>query len=363
VEVLVQKALVLGAGYMGSAITFPLSDNGIEVNLWGTWLDDNLIESSIKGFHPKLKKPLPGNVKLFYWQDITTALEDIEIIFIGIASEGFVKVFKLLLDNLTPGRNYCFFKLTKGFVEYEGKILRATEAALEMYNRKIKDKKFSDSGKILWASVGGPVRAIDLASRTPSATVYGLSDIKMENILKSFSTDYYRIFPSDDIEGVEICSTFKNVYAMAAGICDGIFKKENEGTYYNIVAFLFNQAVQEIARIVEITGKNSRIVFDLAGIGDLHVTSAAGRNRRYGELVGSGVDGKTAFKKMYDEGEFGEGYVALKLSIPWLSNRYKITKNYIKEKLPLLDTLDRIIFKKENAMQSIKMLVRRLGQR
>ncbi len=56
------KAAVIGAGYMGSAITFPLSANNIEVNLWGTWLDDKIIESSLAGFHPKLKKALPPSV-------------------------------------------------------------------------------------------------------------------------------------------------------------------------------------------------------------------------------------------------------------------------------------------------------------
>ncbi|MEI7616350.1 MAG: glycerol-3-phosphate dehydrogenase, partial [Actinomycetota bacterium] len=96
---------VLGAGYMGSAITFPLADNGNKVNLWGTWLDDSLIESSLKGFHPKLKKPLPENVNLYYWQDMGPALEDSEIIFFGIASEGFVNVFKMLLEHLKPEKD------------------------------------------------------------------------------------------------------------------------------------------------------------------------------------------------------------------------------------------------------------------
>ena len=46
------RAAVIGAGYMGSAITFPLSVNNIEVNLWGTWLDDKIISSSLAGYHP-----------------------------------------------------------------------------------------------------------------------------------------------------------------------------------------------------------------------------------------------------------------------------------------------------------------------
>ena len=53
------RVAVLGAGYMGSAITFPLADNGTDINLWGTWLDDDILEASHRGEHPKLKKKLP----------------------------------------------------------------------------------------------------------------------------------------------------------------------------------------------------------------------------------------------------------------------------------------------------------------
>ena len=146
---------------------------------------------------------------------------------------------------------------------------------------------------------------------------------RMDNIqkqLKRFSTDYYRIFPVNDYTGVEICSTFKNIYSIAAGICDGLFKKNLSGLYHNAVAFLFNQAVLEIQHIVKIAGGNPQTAFGLAGMGDLHVTSVAGRNRRYGEMVGGGVEPGAAFKKMFDEGEYGEGYMALKLAVPWLSN-------------------------------------------
>ena len=51
---MLKKAAILGAGYMGSAITFPLADNGIKINLWGTWLDDAIIDSCRKEYHPKL---------------------------------------------------------------------------------------------------------------------------------------------------------------------------------------------------------------------------------------------------------------------------------------------------------------------
>ncbi len=89
-----KKAAVLGAGYMGSAITFPLSDNQVEVNLWGTWLDDEIIKSCINGYHPKLKKKMPDNVKFFYSHDLKKAVNDVDMIFVGVTSNGFLDVFK-----------------------------------------------------------------------------------------------------------------------------------------------------------------------------------------------------------------------------------------------------------------------------
>jgi glycerol-3-phosphate dehydrogenase (NAD(P)+) len=159
------KAAVLGAGYMGSAITYPLSDNGIETNLWGTWLDNDLIESSLSGFHPKLKKPLQDGVFPIYSKDLKNAVKNADIIFIAVNSEGFIPVFKMLLDVVE--KNYYFFKLTKGLVNYNGKIVRASQAAYDMFCKKFGSEEF------LWATVGGPVRALDLAYKTVSATIKG----------------------------------------------------------------------------------------------------------------------------------------------------------------------------------------------
>jgi glycerol-3-phosphate dehydrogenase (NAD(P)+) len=150
---------------------------------------------------------------------------------------------------------------------------------------------------------------------------------------------------------------------MAAGICDGIYKKAQETLYYNLVSFIFNQAVIEMAKIIRVLGCMQETVHDLAGVGDLHVTSSAGRNRRYGEMVGGGTDGEEAFMKMYREGEYGEGYIALKLVIPWLTRSgFKgIDKDFIKDELPLLDTLDRVIIGKSDPAVELKKLISRLG--
>ena len=343
------KAAVIGAGYMGSAITFPLSANNIEVNLIGTWLDEDIIASSLAGYHPKLKKPLPGLVKPVYWQDMASAVKGTDIIFIAVTSEGFVNVFSQVLDAID--KNYYFFKLTKGLVSYKGSVVRATQAAHDMFKLKFPNYDF------MWATVGGPVRALDLSQEIPSVSMYGITSKKIIDIILSFSTDYYRIVPNEDLVGVEVSSTFKNIYSIAPGICDGLYKGKKDNYYYNFVALLFSQAATEISRIVELTGGNKKTAFDFAGVGDLYVTSAAGRNRRYGELVGKGVNPDEAFNKMLDEGEYGEGYVALKLAIQWLKNIDEAILN----ELPLFNTLYRIIFENCNPESELKKFVTKIG--
>jgi len=345
------KAAVIGAGYMGSAITFPLSANNIEVNLVGTWLDEDLIASSLAGYHPKLKKPLPGLVKPIYWQDMASAVEDVDIIFIAVTSEGFVNVFSQVLDAID--KNYYFFKLTKGLVEYKGSVVRATQAAHDMFKLKFPTLDF------MWASVGGPVKAVELSDKIITASIYALNSKNLKDLAYGFSTDYYTITITDDIIGVEVSSTFKNVYSVVIGICDGLFKSTKEGMYHNFNAFLFSQAMIEMSKIAEKAGGRKETVFDLAGIGDFYVASMSGRNRRYGEYVGSGENPQKIFEKMFDEGEVAEGYLALKIGIEWVKS---LGNNLINE-TPLLSSLYKIIFNDHDPIQELKNFTKEMSNR
>ena len=345
------KAAVIGAGYMGSAITFPLSANNIEVNLIGTWLDEDIIASSLAGYHPKLKKPLPGLVKPVYWQDMASAVKGTDIIFIAVTSEGFVNVFSQVLDAID--KNYYFFKLTKGLVSYKGSVVRATQAAHDMFKLKFPNYDF------MWATVGGPAKAVELSDKITTASIYGLNNITLKNLAYGFSTDYYPITITDDIPGVEVSSAFKNVYAIAIGICDGLFKSTREGMYHNFSGFIFNQAMIEMSKIAAKSGGRKETVFDLAGIGDFYVASLSGRNRRYGEFVGKGENPKKIFKKMFDEGEVAEGYLALKIGIEWVKS---LSNNLINE-TPLLNSLYKIIFNDHDPIQELKNFTKEMSSK
>lgn len=328
------KITVLGAGYMGSAITFPLAKNGFEVNLWGTWLDDEIISACRKGEHPKLKVPLMPGIRLFHSQDLFPAVREADIIFIGVSSEGFLHVFKKLLDVLE--KNTYIFTLTKGFAEENDKIERTSDAARQLLAQKFGSP---EEPEFHWVSVGGPVKALELARNIPTVSVYGSADPAMLEIAKSFSTKNYRVIASEDQAGVELCAAFKNVYSMAMGMIDGLYGKKMPGNYHNFSSLIFNQGILEISRIVERAGGQKSTVFDNAGIGDLYTTSQSGRNRLFGELIGEGNPPDEVYHQLLDSGELAEGYHTLKAGMKWI----KDLDGSLISRLPLLGIIHDII--------------------
>jgi glycerol-3-phosphate dehydrogenase (NAD(P)+) len=328
----VLKVAVLGAGYMGSAVTFPLSARGVQVNLWGTWLDDGIVEACGRGAHPKLKVPLPGGVALFRSGELEGALDGVDAVFVAVTSEGFCAVFGMALAAMK--RNLPILTLTKGFTRFGGRVSRISGAAELIFRERF------PSERLLWASIGGPVKAVELARAMPTSTVYGTLSSEVRDLAGTFATGCYRVFTSTDVTGVELSSAFKNVYAIALGICDGMYGTRFPELYHNLRAFVFTQAVKEMAIIAEKAGGRSETVNGLPGTGDLHVTASSGRNRRFGELIGAGRTGKEAYEHMAAEGETAEGYGALEHGADFARD----LEIPVERELPLLSMLNGAVF-------------------
>jgi len=326
----IKRVAVLGAGYMGSAITFPLSHNDIAVNLWGTWLDDDIVRTSEQGPHPKLGRKLPESVRLFMSDRLTEAVSDVDAVFVGVTSEGFIPVFSGYLEAVREP--LPVFTLTKGFADFGDTVTSIYEAGKRLSTRRFGEAPMD------WVSIGGPVKAVELAGEIPTATVYGGSP-GLGGAAASFSTDYYRVFRTHDMRGVELCSAFKNVYAIVMGVCDGLF--HGSGTnYHNLKSFIYNQAVRELAIIVSKLNGLRETAFDLAGVGDLYVTAASGRNGRFGSRIGMGGKPDAVYDEMKREGEIAEGYHTLALGRRYLQrNGFETARE-----LPLFEAVHAIIF-------------------
>jgi glycerol-3-phosphate dehydrogenase (NAD(P)+) len=135
------------------------------------------------------------------------------------------------------------------------------------------------------AVLSGPNHAVEVANFTPTATVIGaLQEEIGKKLQRVISTKSFRAYTSPDIVGIEVGGALKNVFAIAAGIADGL------GLGDNSKAALVTRSLAEMARLGSALGGKRETFQGLSGAGDLIVTcfSRHSRNRRVGERIGRG---------------------------------------------------------------------------
>ncbi len=279
--------VILGAGVMGSAFSFPLSDAGQDVHLVGTHLDREWIEETrTTGVHPKLKSKIPDKVVPFTHDQLGEVLHDNpDLIVLGVSSAGVdwaIQQLGPLLKKPIP-----IIMLTKG--------LAAHDDTLHILPHVVRDRLADyDLNDVPVGAVGGPCIAGELAARRDSSAVIAHPDPSLLDwILTLVATPYYHVRPSADIIGVEVCAALKNFYALAVGYPKGLLKKQGEASngalMHNLSAGLFTQALAEMSYTVDFLGGTLASVHGLPGSGDLYVTCQAGRNNRMGSLFGLGM--------------------------------------------------------------------------
>jgi glycerol-3-phosphate dehydrogenase (NAD(P)+) len=294
---------------------------------------------------------LPPEVELFGSDRLEEALAGAGLLFLAVSSEGFVPVLERLLASpaLPPG--LPLFCLTKGFIAHEGRIVLASVRGAELYRSRFPGSPFR------WASIGGPVKAAELARGVPTASVYALSDPSLGPFLASFRTPYYRVRRSDDLIGLELCAALKNAYAILLGICDGLFRGSAAGPVDNLKALLLSRAVDELAGIVEAGGGRASTAYGPAGIGDLYVTAQSGRNRLLGERIGAGGEPAQAYSLMCSSGQLAEGYLAVRHGPSFLAGLAAPPAGGRE----LLDALYRILFEGAGCRGELERLTRGYG--
>jgi len=149
---------------------------------------------------------------------------------------------------------------------------------------------------------GGPCLAKGLANRVHTSVVFANKDIEIaKKISQLVSTDYYHIFTSDDVIGVETCAAIKNIFSMIIGASQGLCSSNNskeigEKNYLNTAASLLQQSIYEMVIFTEKLKGKRGTVMGLAGIADLYVSADGGRNSKMGQYLGQGMTFKEAKK-------------------------------------------------------------------
>jgi glycerol-3-phosphate dehydrogenase (NAD(P)+) len=254
---------VIGAGSWGTALAILLSGNGYPIWLWGrdpAHIDLLASERCNKRFLPGIRFPeliTPS-------ADLPEILEQVNDVLIAVPSAGFRATLKLVKPYLKNTSRIIW--ATKGMDPGTGKLLH--EVIVETLGDVID-----------YAIISGPSFAHEVAAGLPTAiTVASNNSAFATDIASRLHNIRFRAYTSEDVIGVEIGGSVKNVLAIAAGCSDGL------GFGANSRAALVTRGLAELMRFGVVLGGQRETFMGLAGLGDLILTCTDdhSRNRRLG---------------------------------------------------------------------------------
>lgn len=279
-----RKIAILGAGMMGSALAFPAAENGNEVRIIGTCLDDEIIDGYIKTRkHEKFCRAFPENVSFHYFSDWKNQVQDCDFVIGGVSSFGVDWFLDEVLMQLDP--HMPVLSVTKG--------LRATEDGTLLSYPGFWESELAKRGiHRTICAIGGPCTSYELVFMDPSEVAFcGRDNDALRMMKEAMQRPYYHISLTNDVIGLESAVALKNAYAMAVTLAVGLNTRwhgENEPQHYNSQAGTFTQAVRETHALMLMQG--GTFESECIGLGDLYVTIFSGRTRRCGVLMGQGLN-------------------------------------------------------------------------
>jgi glycerol-3-phosphate dehydrogenase (NAD(P)+) len=259
---------IVGAGSWGTALALLLAAPGRTVTVWGhdaVHLERMRQEGENAAYLPGIR--LPEDVR---WSAELEDLAGSELVVVVVPSKAMREV-SARLSTVGVRRDAVLLSCTKGVERGSG--LRMSEILEESF-----------PGHPV-AVLSGPSHAEEVALKRPTAVVLGSRDAAVgRDLQKAFSTPFFRAYTSLDVAGIELGGALKNVFAIAAGVGDGL------GLGDNSKAALVTRALAELVRLGAALGGQRDTFYGLSGLGDLMVTcfSRHSRNRAVGERLGRG---------------------------------------------------------------------------
>ncbi len=316
------KVGFLGSGAWGITLANLIARNGHELVLWSIE-HDVLAHLEEHSKHPKFKD-FPIDETITYTRDLKEILE-CDVIVECVTAKGFRPVCEALKSLSVP-----FIITSKGIEQESGKLL--VEVAYEIFNQKE-----------LIGCMSGPTLAKEVMFNQPTAAIGASVNMEVAEIIREvFESPNFHISLSQDVLGVAVGGSVKNVIAIASGLAEGL----EYG--FNTKALIITQGLKEMCEIAKVKGGKQETCYGLSGIGDLIVTGVSNlsRNFTFGTLLGQGGTAILAKEKigMVVEGE----YTVL--------SAYNIAKDHNLD-LPIIDAMYRIIYQNQNPKDAFQEML------
>lgn len=319
------KVGVLGAGTWGTALTIQLAANGHDVMLWSAVAKEIDALSADRNTIPNLPE-----AKLQECVALTKDLKEVctgkDLIVFAVASPFVRSVASKVKEFLPEGQRIV--NVGKGI----------EEATLMTLTQVIAEENPTANVAVL----SGPSHAEEVSRGIPTAIVVGSADPETALFVQdAFMNDFFRIYTSSDVIGIELGGSLKNVIALAAGVVDGL------GYGDNTKAALMTRGIAEITRLGVKMGGKQETFSGLSGVGDLIVTctSTHSRNHNAGYYIGKGY---TMEEAMAEVKQVVEGVFCAKAAKK-LAEKYEVS-------MPIVEEVNHVLFDGKSAKEALSDL-------
>ena len=318
----------LGCGSWGAALGSLLESKGLNIKFW------HRNPKTVSYMQASRKHYLMPNVKfgqkVSFHSDIKEAIVGSKNIVLAIPSQNVREIMSKIKNSIDP--SIYIINVAKGI---ERETLKTVSEVVFDVTKDLSN----------FVTVSGPSHAEEVLANTPTAIVSASKNISAANFVqKLFSTNKLRVYTNNDLIGVEIAGSAKNVIAIAAGFCDGF------GYGDNTKSALMTRGIKELSKLGSCFGARMDTFFGLAGIGDLIVTcgSVHSRNRKLGERIGKGIGLNDAMNRsnMVAEG------VKTAYSIKKLSEKFDI-------EMPICNAVYNVLYEEADPIKEVDILMSR----
>ena len=322
------KVTILGAGAYGLALATMVNENNHDITIW-TKIESELKELKEKHTNSRVLPDfiLPNNFK--YTNDLEKAIKDTDLIIIAVPA-GFV-------DNVSKELNKY----------YENQPICIASKGIEQDTCLFVDdvvKKYIKTDKI--AVISGPSFAVDIIKKVPiGLSLATKNEDAKKVVIKALQNKYLKLRVTDDVVGIEICGSVKNIIAIAAGMIDGM------GLPESTQAMFITEALHDMKEIIKSLDGDKNTILSFAGFGDLLLTATSikSRNFRFGKMIGEKTPSEII--EQYKSTTTIEGLYTLKSIYKLLDNK--------KVNIPIINLIYDIIFNDKDPEEIKDFLIKK----